>query len=39
VCDMLGQPMPEIDLDNIRTAPITARRTTTPPPTPTSGKG
>jgi aromatic ring hydroxylase len=38
VVGMLDIAMPEIDLDNIRTAPITARRTTTPPPTPASGK-
>ncbi|HEY2540738.1 MAG TPA: 4-hydroxyphenylacetate 3-hydroxylase N-terminal domain-containing protein [Stellaceae bacterium] len=31
VCDMLDQPMPEIDLDKIRTASIAARRTATPP--------
>ncbi len=28
---MLDLPMPEIDLDNIRAAPIAARRTTPPP--------
>ena len=30
VSDALGLPMPEIDLDAIRTAPIAARRITTP---------
>ncbi|HUC11315.1 MAG TPA: 4-hydroxyphenylacetate 3-hydroxylase N-terminal domain-containing protein [Stellaceae bacterium] len=33
VCEMLDLAMPAIDLDIIRTTPITARRTT-PPPTP-----
>ncbi len=37
VLGMLDLPMPEIDLDNIRAAPIAARRVTTPPPA--SGKG
>jgi aromatic ring hydroxylase len=37
VLGVLDLPMPEIDLDNIRTAPIAARRVTTPPPA--SGKG
>jgi len=32
VLGMLGLPMPEIDLDTLRTAPIAARRVTTPPP-------
>jgi 4-hydroxyphenylacetate 3-monooxygenase len=33
VTGMLDRPMPEIDLDDIRTAPIAARRVTAPPPT------
>jgi aromatic ring hydroxylase len=33
VCGMLDLPMPEIDLDGIRTAPIAPRRVTTPAPT------
>jgi aromatic ring hydroxylase len=37
VLGVLDLPMPEIDLDNIRSAPIAARRVTTPPPA--SGKG
>jgi aromatic ring hydroxylase len=32
VCGMLDLAMPEINLDNIRTAPIAPRRVTTPPP-------
>jgi aromatic ring hydroxylase len=35
VCGMLDRPMPKIDLDDIRTAPIAGRRVTTPP---TGGK-
>ena len=31
VASMLGLPMPQIDVDNIRAAPIAARRTATPP--------
>ena len=37
VLGVLDLPMPEIDLDNIRNAPIAARRVTDPPPA--SGKG
>ncbi len=37
VCAMLGLPMPQIDLDDIRTAPIAGRRVTTPPAA--GGKG
>jgi 4-hydroxyphenylacetate 3-monooxygenase len=36
VCGMLDLPMPEIDLDNIRSAPIIPRRSTTPP---SAGRG
>lgn len=32
VVGILGRPMPEINLDSIRNAPLTPRRTVTPPP-------
>jgi hypothetical protein len=32
VLDALDLAMPEIDVDTIRSAPIAARRVTTPPP-------